>query len=464
MVELKLQRYEQKFYCKKPVLGFDKKLVFYKYHKNDPTKFFLMFSIIDFNKNIILNLDSFSDENKDIIQMQDNREIYNMNYTPHCTIEIEKDKEFLVFLQEDRYFMHVDCSRNLLYVYTMEDIVHEEYKFKRISSTFFKDDSSPEYFYLSAVDTKNDLHIYRVSNDLKKVEKVDTFPGKNSPPHTLMKIKNCLIMSHEFTEAKYLSRKTNTIITDREMGALLVKLKMKINVKFPQADGLFKKKEVSKIIHEKYDMECIPSRIMLLDLLTKERVTYQTSGSNAAHFVFDEKTNMLYVSSHNFFDGGDSVYMFEPAILDKYELIDNRLVWRGTFKYDKGYRYTSHRVFYVDGKAYLCTFGKPNRLLFIDPEDMSLLFYCDIGRDELSENNELEVYLNSRHEDKNADSEFIALEVSKNGEDIFFLDSKFLFIYNFRERAITHKIDYTNNDIAEWNNLSLITFHMNYLE
>jgi hypothetical protein len=156
--------------------------------------------------------------------------------------------------------------------------------------------------------------------------------------------------------------------------------------------------------------------------------------------------------------------MFKPAILDKYELIDNRLIWRAAFKYDKGYRYTSHRVFYVDDKAYLCTFGKPNRLLFINPEDMSLLFYCDIGRDELSENDELEIYLNSRHEDKNAESEFIALEVSKNGENVFFLDSKFLFIYNFRERTLTHKIDYTNNKIAEWNDLLLLTFHMNYLE
>ncbi len=360
--------------------------------------------------------------------------------------------------------MRLDYVNDLLYVYTMEDIVQEEYRFKRISSTFFKDDKDPAYFYLSAVDKQNDLHIYRISNQLNEIEKVDTFHGKNSPPHTTMKIKNCLIMSHEFTEAKYLLRNTNTIISDREMGALLVKIEMKINAKYPHQDALIKKREISKIIHEKYDVECIPSKIMLLDLLTKERVTYETSGSNAAHFVFDVKTNMLYVSSHNFFDGGDSVYMFEPAILDKFELVDNRLILRGTFKYDKGYRYTSHRIFYNDGKSYLCTFGKPNRLLFIDPEDMTLSFYYDIGEDELSNNDELEVYLNSRHEDKNAASEFIALEVSKDGENIFFLDSKYLFIFNFKERTITHKIDYTNNEIANGDDYKLITFHMNYLE
>lgn len=464
MIKLNLKKYEYAMDLKEPVHGFERPIVFYKYHKKDASRFFLTFSIVDFPKCKISHLFSYLPENLAIMTSTEGGSRYKMNFAPHCTIEINKNVDFLMFLQEENYFMYVNRENNTLIIYSMADIITEDITFKTISSTFFKDDTDNNYFYMSVLDINNLLYIYRISNDLKSVELIDSFPGKNNPPHTVKKYKDCVLLSHEFTEAQYYLKKQDKIITDREMGALLTKLQMKIEIKYNELDKYQKKKILSKYINEEYEVECMPSRIMLVDLLTKDKCTYSTNGSNSAHFEIDERANMLYVSSHNFFEGDSYIYMFQPAVLDKFEYVNNRLNWRGCFKYEKGYRYTSHRVFYLDGKAYLCTFGKPNRLLFIDPDNMQLLFYTDIGRDELTNVSDLGTYLNARHEDQTAGSEYIGIEVSHDGESVFFLDDQYLFIYNVRCRHISHKIRYEVNDVSDWSEYKLIAPHITNLQ
>lgn len=464
MIKLALVKYTYDLKMIKSVKGFDKPIVFYKYDSKDLRRFFLTFSIVEFSKGTITHMVSNTPENREIMKNYD-ESVYRLHYAPHCTIEIREDIDFLVFFQEESYFMYINRRDEYLIIYTMEDILTNcNVRFKTISSTFFKDDADNGYFYMAALSYEEMLYVFRVSNDLSEIEQIDVFPGKSNPPHTVRKFKDCMLYSHEFKEAKYYLKKTNTVISDKEMGSVFVKLQMRIDRQYPELNKYEKKKILSMQIDDKYNVKCIPSKIIFENLNTKEKITYETSGSNSAHFEIDPTKNMIYVSSHNFFEGDGYVFMFQPAVLDKFEYIGDSLVWRGCFTYEKGYRFTSHRIFYLDGKAYLCTFSKPNRLLIINPDTMSLLFYIDIGKDELSNTKNLAAYLNARHEDPAAGSEFIGLEVAEDGESIFFLDDNYLFILNVRDRTLSHKIEYSINGLYDANDYRLIAPHITHLQ
>ena len=461
MVQLKLEKYEYAFdNSSKYLMSIQKPIVFYKIHKEDKRKLFLTFVILDISKGKITYLFSYTKENIDIIQHLQNEEKYYLMLVPHSTIEINEKKDFFVFLQEEQFFLYVNYRDNILRIYTMEDIIDEDISFKKISSTFYKDDIDNNFFYMAASDYDNNLHIYRVSLDLKMIDKIDSFPGKNIPPHVVRKNNNCLLLSHEFNEANYLLKKLNKTINSQEMGTLLVKNSMRINMANPGISSEEMKGILYNNLKQKYDISCLPGKVIIYDLFTKERIDYQTSGGSPAHFEIDKTENMVYVSSHNFFNRLDSMSFFGPAVFDKFLFRNNRLTWCSSFSYEKGYRYASHRVFYNNGVPYICTFGQANRLIFVDARSMQLFYYDDIGTDELSDKTDVEMYLNTRE----SGGEFAALEVSQDGKNILFLDNKYIYIYNFEERKLCHKIEYRAEEKEDWDQYILRTLHITFLQ
>ena len=462
MLKLNLEKQEKCINISDVYLkSFEKPIVFFKIHKDDARKILLTFIIFDAQKGKLTYLFSYNQENRSILESAQDNQKYQLRLVPHSTIEIRKDIDFFTFMQEEQVFMYVNYRDNILKIYTMEDVIGNDIKFKIISSTFYKDANDSNYFYIGASDIDNMFYIYRISLDLQHVELIDSFPGRNIPPHVVRSYKDCIMLSHEFNESNYyLQNKKNKKITSFEMGNIFVKNSIKIKMANPQLKENELKMKIYEFIKKEYNIKCVPGAIILFDNQTKERTTYKTSGGSPAHFEIDEKEDMIYVSSHNFFNRLDSMSMFEPAVFDKFHYINNKLEWRNSFSYPKGYRYASRRVFYNDGKPYICTFGQPNRLIIIDATTMKLHYYVDIGQDELSSQEDIENYLNSR----DSGGEFVALEVSQNGENIIFLDNQYLYIFNFTQKSVIHKFDYSNYEKENWDDFILRTLHIMFLQ
>lgn len=50
-------------------------------------------------------------------------------------------------MEEEEFFVYVNYKRNIMKVYTMNDLIkNSEIEYKKISSTIYKDDNDPSFF------------------------------------------------------------------------------------------------------------------------------------------------------------------------------------------------------------------------------------------------------------------------------------------------------------------------------
>ena len=195
--------------------------------------------------------------------------------------------------------------------------------------------------------------------------------------------------------------------------------------------------------------------VSTINLNNLKESLYYTSGASPAHFEIDSNEDEIYIVSHNFF-GWDSDNIFiKPAVIDKFKIVDDELVQQKSFEYKKGFRYTSHKLFYYKGKPYLCTFAQPNRLLIIDAKRMELESFTDIGADELSAKDDVRDFLNNRE----PGNEIVAMEISHSGRFIMFMDNINIYYYDMENKNIAEKYKYNEEE----GNLKIRTAHVDYL-
>jgi hypothetical protein len=206
-----------------------------------------------------------------------------------------------------------------------------------------------------------------------------------------------------------------------------------------------------------------PGQISAFDMTTNSIIFYDTTCMAPAHFELDED-NFVYASSHNLVDF-DKRYFWGTAALDKFEFKDGKLEKLGTFQDISGYRFTSHRVFKCNGKKYICTFGQPNRLFFIDADTMELVYFDDIDKKLLPDDtSKIFHFVNFEF---NTSAGTTALEVSGEGGLIFFIEGNYIWVYSFLEKKIVYKHQYLFDFSV--NELNLKDFfkhgaHTNYLK
>lgn len=468
MIELKLKGYKKTFSLRNLDVSHTKKpVIFYLINKHDSRRFFITFIIADLIKNELQYLFSYSEENRRKIDLLPNNKIFSISKTPHCTLSINKGEDFLTFMEDEEFFFYVNYKKMVMKVYTMNDVIKDSnIEYRRISSTFYKDDNDPNYFYLSSVDSANLLHIFRISLNLEKVEEIDVFSSNPFPPHVLKKYKDYIFLSHEFKYSRYDLQKSDKIVNSEELARIYEKLKIRLLYKEPNMSNflsLESSRELFKQMNEKYSIKCMTGYILLLDTKTKERSYYSTSGGSPAHFEIDYLNDTIYTSSHNFLAAINDLVYLEPAVIDKFKLVGGKLEFQGAFSYPKGFRYTSHKIFYFENKPYICMFGQPNRLVFVDAEKMELLFYYDVGEDELSSHEDVRAYLLSRAND----FVFIAIEVNAEG-NIIFVGPQHIYFFDFSRRELYEQIDYKSlevlDDEIQIDDYKLITSHLNYLD
>ena len=449
MVKLTLNEYVTSIHRHHPCMkAFPKPFIYYLVSRNDNRPFFITFVIVNLNQSTITYLSTYHAENIQKIEATQSP-IYEMKRCVHCTLEIIPNKEFITFMEEECFFFHVNREKKTLSVYTMNDLIQDNHvDHTRISSTFYKGDDDPTHFYMSAVDTRDHLYIYRVAIDLSEAVYIDDFYSNPWPPHVMRKRGSVLYVSNEFRFSKYLLENKGQVLSGTDLHRLYIKnvqsIELISNTLLPndivEQNGQFidtYKRDIFTRMRNRYSIKCLPGKILLIDLKTKEKIYYETSGGSPAHFEFDDR-GYVYTSSHNFMNI-DATIFYEPGTIDKFKINGTMLEHVGAFCYGRGYRYTTHKIFVNDGIQYIVTFGEPNRLCFIKTDTMELVYYYDVNDDDLlSDNDDISLFINSR---ANAFS-YLAIQVSDDGEIIIFLDNDYLYFFSFKGRCVIEKIPY----------------------
>jgi len=430
-------------------------------NKHDELSFFITYVIVDFTKNKMTYIFTYNDDNVKILQEKNDSDKYKMIKCPHCAIYDDRDESILVFNEDENFFAKIFMQNDEIHIYELKDLNGLNDQNWKLSHTFYKDYENPNYFIMSAVNSENILHIIRVSLNLDEIQILFKLEGKPIPPHVIKNYQKFLFLSDEFRYSQFELRKKDKIVTQNEFGRLYYKMTTKVNVQNDdKLDFSNRRKILLKKLTDELDVKCLNGRILAVNKLTGEKKYYQTTGGSPAHFEVDEKNGCVYTSAHNFFSVQDGVLYLEPAVIDKFKISDNELIHEGRFTTPAGYRFTSHRIFEIEGNTYLCTFGQPNRLFIVDTNNMELFHHEDINGDELS-GKDLYQYINTRE----GDFEIIALEVSKDGRYIMFIGSQYIYIYDFIERQICKKIAHyfeTELDVS-MKDYVIRTVHINYL-
>ncbi len=490
MIELKLAVQDMKFTVSDETKEYldqkmiNKPLCLYLIHKEDKRFFFPTFALVDFQKLSISHIHSFSRENARIIEIQKDEGLFQSErrFNPHCSLRTG-EKRFNSFVYfDDQYFYDVDYGRGRLNIVMGKDLENNMAQLKKFPSTVYPDPDDPHKFHFAASTWSGGINYYRANLGMTGIERLCS-SGAPVVPHVVRKFKNHVFSSYfdffEYTmlwsgktmdstadlfrhvldvlSEKYRSkadvgdklkkagqRRTGTIWWDIAETQLETRLdrnfRQFLDDSFSNLDFI---DQCNSFPETRFNVE--KGRFAMLDLDRKTETFYETTYSRPAHFEVDEKRGHVYVSSHNFATI-DRIRYLGPAAIDKFELKDGELKLLDTFTHEKGYRFTSHRIFDFEGKPYLCTFAQPNRLYLVDAEKMELIHSEDIGEDFLSGKENIGEFLN------NTDTEPYALkeiEVSDDGKMLFFLDNKHLYLYDFEKRKIQDRIPYLPNDLFE---------------
>ena len=476
MLELKTQTYKAKIEIDPEIVReFKYPIIFYLAHKDDQRFFFITFVILDLQKSEISYIRTYSPENIEKVENYEQSEIFRAMpvFNPHCSIRINDQDEFLTFVERTGFFFKVMPKENRVIVLTGKDLkINQPAHVREFGATFYKTkESEQDILYLTAISDQQDgtdlLNFYRSSLDLNDIQPVFSTPSGRffPPPHATRKYGDYLLNS-EFSAREFKNKKTGEIFKAtfelyryvyRELYKEFCETKgeifseecflekNKIDVRELSIDPEFREFCETKgrdfidiCTHDpRFDFSVLPGTISLVDPKNHTIDYYHTSCCAPAHFEVDEREDFVYTSSHNF-SRFHRLFLFGPVAIDKFRLREGKLEKVGTFSDPTAYRCTTHKVFRYKDKPYICTFGQPNRLFFIDAETMTTLFYDDIGEDVLS-GKILPQFLNNT---VTQSVYFRGVEVSSSGEVIFFMDHQYIYFYSFPERRVLTRLPY----------------------
>ena len=485
MVELKTKTVKLKFPVEKSVRAvFPRKLVMYLRHKEDPFSVLISLVILDFQKQRMSHVVSYSPDNMKAMEphhadLATQTSVgYHPRHNPHGALQFKKKGHVLVFVEFESYIYWFDYAKNRLKIFAITDLAGlPGYEINRMCCTVFPNEDEPGTFYTSMIaknlETETWEMVYaKVDAELEQMEfiqRVELTKTLPAVPHMTRRVGNWLVSSNFYSGA----------LTNSETGTFYENTKEYMRYVF---DDLYKeycaetgKKydseeftaaniiEQNNVVleagfqkfcdtkganflniceqHQKYHFKHTGGEITAVHLETKEVQQYHTTRITPAHFELDEEAQMLYVSSHNF-TYLDKHYYYGPAAIDKFHYDDSGLTKVGTFSVPDGYRFTTHKVFRYQGKPYICTFGQPNRLFLIDGETMEMLHTEDIGTDMISGHADLREYLNTTNLEW---ATIKTIEVSEDGQYLLLLSFQHLYVYSFPERKIVQRIRYLDD-------------------
>jgi len=486
MLTLRVEVFKEKFELAQEICDkFKKPVIFYLRPRKDMVPILAIFVIVDFKKKELLFIDSYLEENIKKINHKKWRNTfkhYKSFSDCHSFVKNEHGNDFYTFLYLANYFCYINYEKKIIRFITGKDLsCDNNKKIKAFGATHFKDSQDPRFFYLSASEEKINgkiyTNIYKASFDLKKIEKI--FPAAmdyTASLHSVTKYKNH-ILSASIADVSFRVLATGEILNGFSEICLYVfrdlfkKHCYSLKKKFYEKDFLeaikispinknyvleaqFEKfvklnygnvNDFVKIYkgNEKYKSTLLPGKIRVCNVNSQIAQDGNVSVPAPGHFEINTKNNSVYVSSHNLvildYSG---IILGGSAALDKFSIGKNGLKKTDSFRHPFGFKFTSHRVFYFEGKEYLCTLGAPNRLFVINAKNMKLVYYKDIGKKYLSGINpdKIEKYL-----DIILRPASLALEVSSDGRFILMFDYEGIIFFDIKERKIIDRIGLMRN-------------------
>lgn len=499
MIELKTQTYRQKVEIKSWIANkFKNPIIFYLAHREDSRALLITFTILDLANSEIVFIVSYLPENKLKVQSspEKNKFFISAGFNPHCSIQIKPKEDFFTFIERRNFFYYINYQENILRVYTGNDLnLPEKNELGEFGSTFYKDAKDANCFYITAVSQNKDnemrLNFYKTKLDLSDLENIfSTSTPSPMAPHVTKQYKNYLLSS-EFGFRKFKNKGTGKVYLEGVEYMIFVfedlyrEYCSENNKKFSQEEfkknnlieewkvnlesefSVFCQKKGNNFLeicenNEKYNFEMLPGIVTVLDIEKKLLKSFETTFCTPAHFEIDLESDVVYTSSHNFVIL-DKLYFLGPAAIDKFVIKDGELEKVGTFSEKNAFRFTTHKIFGYKNRKYVCSFGQPNRLYFIDADSMKMLYYDDIEVDLLSDKEDVRFFLNNNNLEP-----FVmkTIEVSSDGEVLFLLSHKYIYFYSFPERRILQRIDYRDFELGGGQNLHDYynrTTHSDYL-
>lgn len=476
---------------------FERPIVFYLAQKRDPRKDLVCLVILDFERNEILYVDTYSEENRRALEEHPYQPRFEGHFSPHSIINVRDGKELLLFFELCGAFYRIDIPKLKVQVLTEQDIpgLNHLENVTGLGTTLYEDEEAPGSFYFPALSEEADenvCRIYRIALDLSSPVEVGSIRGKGVlMPHATRRLGKLLLNSgFDWTQFKNLTSGKVTETADTET---LWEIFSPIYDEYCSVAGIeYSKERFLKLLetakhppktreelasanlypkfqrhfvatHGNFEEVCSASghflvpqgRFNTVNIDNGEVKTYFTHTANCAHFEIDRARREVFVSNHNFIRTPETIF-FGPGSIEKYASDGEKLHYENAFSHPTSLRMTSHRLFTAGGKRLVATIGHPNRLFVIDAESMQPVHYEDIGRPILADAPSALKYLNDNIVASNADA-IIPLEAGEDGM-LLLIGREKLHFYDYLKREVVESIEFLPTP-----DFSLYSVHCQYL-
>ena len=440
-IELTLNTLEEKINIEQEIKDSAKDpFIFYILNK-DFMSVLPIFVIIDFQKETIKYINTFTANNIKIIKSLPNGRS-EASQTPHCSVgNTDKFYNFTYnLMEEDRspLFREVDVLNKKMYLITPEDIsANESNALECCDTVSVLEDGS---FLMSYFNGESNSY-HKVSMDLKKSEFVFRDTIMKSTPHQVCDYKNWILATgffeREFSVAGEYFSSTSELVN-------YIK-----NLK--QLDGHKYNFRIDLTNHDPFARQI--GYIIAYNKKTKitHRVKTITSPS---HIEIDPETDMCYIASNNMINFENEVWFIGEGTVEQFKMDETEIYRTGTFINPKGYRFTTHKFFKKNGNPYLAIFGYPNRLFIVDAKTMELDYYDDIGPDYLSAQQNVKKFLNEVFPKTPIHPHRLSgMCVTDDNKFIMFPDQENLLFYEIESRKIKYKIPFKKDNYFHLGNI-----------
>ncbi len=360
--------------------SFAKPIIFYCL--NYKSRYLSDYIITDFQNDEVTIIETYSDDNKKSLKpLLVERDHSTM--MPHHSIINNNQLITSIFSLGDssnNFFNVIDLDKEVMTVYNTDDFGLSHLDTGVVSETITKDQDE-DCFYLSIMrKDKTTTEYYKFSYDLTKYELIFSDNGDfERQPHQVIKFKD-YILSSGF---------------NKEDGKLLC-----YNLKTEE-------------------INIIPGRLPAHIEIVEDIVYYVNN-----NIIIDEDYNVTYRG---------------PAIVSKLELVNNKPTITKDFFHHSGFRYTSHK--FMEPNILVCT-GYPNRLFFVNTDDMSLIYYQDLIEKILPDEDVIDFISNPPFNIEKI--RFMALEISTSNQYVILFDKYDLVFFNYKTKKIESVISVSN--------------------
>lgn len=411
-----------------------------------------IFIIIDFQKNELIYINTFSDENED--KFKNKYEQVEWTQTPHSSLAIGKPYEFINFpfnIHDKRSttFRTISTITNKMNIFSAEDLPldHRNEPFENSDTS----QREGEYFWISYTHKNKDgSDYYQMKDDFSEAKLIFTEEDMKAPPHQIIHIDNWVFFTG------FYDRNYKTIGKTFGNPDLIKHLKALQNI------------APDKTIHDlifSYDKDLKQVGNFFAYNYNDGKIHTIETVNAPSHIEYDKETNTIYVLSNNITTlPGQTVFYLGPGYVEKFKIYKDSIIKEGTFSHEKGYRYTTHKVFRHNNKPYIATFGHPNRLFLIDAETMSIWYHYDIDKDFLTDQKDCRKYVNDVYPKQIFDPyRMTALNVSSDGKYLIFMNQEEVLFFDIAKKEIVERVQYLEQKFKD-DGFGQLTLHCDYLE